>query len=209
MNWGWVTLNLAYVIYAVSGIYKDMLRLRVVLLVATGLFIAYGIVADIWSVFWWNIPVAAVHLWQTWQLIQQRRGIDLDAEAEAIRTLLYPDLSRTDYNSLWHASHECMFSEGDVLIVASEPVEAVYLILDGEVDVEVSDDLTVRLGRLRLVGEMSSVTGGDATATVTAVGAVRARAWTKAALASLLLDNAEVERAYLRAIGTELTRKLT
>ena len=208
LDGGWLSLNLAYFVYAVSGLFRDMFRLRLTLLVATMLFIIYGVVAEIWSVFWWNLPVAAVHSWGIWQLLKQRRAINLDAEAEAVRTLLYPDLDRVSFNLMWHTGDERTVSN-EVLIRRDEPVDELLLILDGDVDVDVRDGLVVRLGRLRIVGEMSSVTGSDATATVTANSNVRLRAWNKEKFAQLIDDHPEIERAHLRAIGHELTRKLT
>ncbi len=208
LDGGWLSLNLAYLVYAVSGLFRDMLRLRLTLLGATALFIIYGVVAEIWSVFWWNLPVATVHAWGIWMLLKQRRAVNLNAEAEAVRTLLYPDLDRVSFNQMWHASDEHTVSN-KVLITKGEPVDELFLILDGDVDVAVRDDLVVRLGRLRIVGEMSSVTGGNATATVTANDNVRIRTWNKEKFARLLEDHPEIERAHLRAIGHELTRKLT
>lgn len=206
--WGWIALNSAYLIYAASGIFRDMLRLRVTLLIATALFILYGIVAGVWSVFWWNLPVGAVHAWRVWLLLKQRRSVNLDAEAEAVRTLIYPDLNRVSFNALWHASTERLVHD-EVLITKGKPVHDVLLILEGEVDVDVKPGLVVRLGRLRFVGEMSSLTGNNASATVTAKGFVRTRAWNKERFEELTDEDPEIERAHLRAIGQELTRKLT
>ena len=208
LDGGWLSLNMAYLVYAVSGLFRDMLRLRLTLLLATLLFIIYGVVAEIWSVFWWNLPVGAVHTWGIWMLLKQRRSVNLDAEAEAVRTLLYPDLDRVAFNLMWHAGEERSVSN-EVLIRRDEPVDELLLILDGDVDVDVRDDLVVRLGRLRIVGEMSSVTGSNATATVTANNNVRLRAWNKEKFARLIEEHPEIERAHLRAIGHELTRKLT
>lgn len=208
LDGGWLSLNMAYFVYAISGLFRDMLRLRLTLLVATMFFVIYGVVAEIWSVFWWNLPVGAVHIWGVWVLLKQRRAVDLDAEAEAVRTLLYPALDRVAFNLMWHASEERTVSN-EVLIRRNEPVEELLLILDGDVDVDVRDDLVVRLGRLRLVGEMSSVTGSNATATVTANNSVRLRAWNKEKFARLIEEHPDIERAHLQAIGHELTRKLT
>lgn len=206
--WGWVALNAAYLIYAVSGLFRDMLRLRLTLLVATSLFIVYGIVSGVWSVFWWNLPVGSVHLWRVWLLLKQRRGVSLDAEAEAVRTLLYPDLERVAFNAMWHASQERIVHD-EVLITKGRAVEDIFLILEGEVDVDVKPGLVVRLGRLRIVGEMSSLSGANASATVKANGFVRVRAWNKARFTELMEEDSEIERAHLRALGQELTRKLS
>ena len=208
LDGGWLSLNLAYLVYAVSGLFRDMLRLRLTLLLATLFFVIYGVIAEIWSVFFWNLPVGAVHIWGVWQLLKQRRAVNLDSEAEAVRTLLYPDLDRVAFNMMWHASEERTVSN-EVLIRRNEPVDELLLILDGDVDVDVREGLVVRLGRLRIVGEMSSVTGSNATATVTANNNVRLRAWHKEKFARLISEHPEIERAHLRAVGHELTRKLT
>ncbi|MEM7093463.1 MAG: cyclic nucleotide-binding domain-containing protein [Actinomycetota bacterium] len=206
-SWSWLSLNLAYLVYAISGLARDMLRLRILLLAATLFFIVYGLIEPIWSVVWWNLPVGFVHAWRIWILLQARRGIDLSAEAEAVRTLIYPDLDRTEFNLLWHQSEEREVTD-EVLIVKDQPVEELLMILDGNVEVDVRDDFVVQLGRLRIVGEMSSVTGSNATATVRAVGTVRVRAWKKSRFENLLDEHPSIETAHLRAIGSELTRKL-
>jgi len=90
IDWGWITLNLAYVIYVVSPVFKKMLQLRLVLLAATIVFIIYGIVAGIWSVVWWNVPFGLMHIWQLSKLIAERRRTALTEEQEAIRTLVGP-----------------------------------------------------------------------------------------------------------------------
>lgn len=70
---GWALLNLAYLLYFVSGLFKDILRLRYLAMIATIFFIAHGIIDRLWSAVWWNIPILLVHLWMIHGLVTERR----------------------------------------------------------------------------------------------------------------------------------------
>lgn len=206
---GWLLLNCAYLIYAVSGLFKDMLRLRVVWMTATFFFIAHGIVDKLWPAVWWNIPVLIVHAWMISSLLRQRRGVDLDEEAEAIRTLIFPGLDRVSFNAMWHCGEERVETASTVLILKDRPVDDLMLIIDGEVNVKVRDDYTVNLSEYRLIGELSMLQNRPATATVTTVAAVRLRTWNKRKLATTIKDHPAIEVALLKAIGQDVARKLS
>ena len=140
--------------------------------------------------------------------MSERRGVHLDAEAEAVHTLVYPDLDRVSFNALWKSSYERDLVPGEVFVRQGEPVDLLYLVMDGDVEANVSGQKIVRLGRLRFIGEISSFTGTTASATVSATTDVRVRVWSKTAHAALCAENPDIERAHLRAIGHDLTRKL-
>jgi len=212
MSVGWLLLNAAYVIYTVSAALKDIFYLRVALLAATFLYIAYGLYEPVWSIFLWNIPVAVLHIWALWQLFKDRRGINLDAEAEAIHTLMFPGLSRVSFNAMWHAGEERVVSD-QVLIEKNKPVSELMLILSGEVEVEVADELNVRvdkhrLGRYRLLGEISMLRGTNATATVSALDDARIRVWQKTKLDELGKKFPDLEVGLLQAMGADAATKL-
>jgi len=206
---GWVLLNTAYLVYTVSGLFKDMLRLRLVWMVSTLFFMAHGLVDQLWPAVWWNVPVLLVHLYMVGSLLRQRRAIDLDEESMAIRTLVFPELDLVAFNTLWNAGTEHIARDDEVLITRDEEVRELFLILEGDVDAHVSDNFVVRLGEYRLLGEVSSLTGANATATVTAVGNVRIRTWDKQVLAGFDATDPEIRTAILLAMGYEAARKLT
>lgn len=204
----WLLLNGAYVVYAISALFNDILPMRIALLAASVLFVGYGIAAPVWSVTLWNIPVAVVHAIAIWRLIEARRAIDLDGESRAIHTLLFPNLSLMEFNSLWHCGDERVAEDGEVLIVQGEPVSHMSLIIEGEVDVNIDDEITLRLGHIRLIGELSTLRNSDATATVTAIDTVRLRSWPKPALDALAAEHPKIEVALLRVMAGEAARKL-
>jgi len=201
-----IVLNVAYVIYTVSAAFKDVFLLRVLLLAATVLYIVYGVIAPNRSIFLWNLPVAALHIWALWGLFSERRGIDLNEEAESIRVLFFPGLDRAKFNVLWHNGEERII-RNQVLITKGEQVPELFMVLDGEAEV-MSGQTWLRLSRFHLLGEMSSLTGTTANATVQAVGELRVRAWDKAELAALTADRPEINVALLKAMGQDAARKV-
>lgn len=207
VTFGWAVLNLAYLVYFASGLFKDILRLRIVWMLATILFMTHGVIASLWPAVWWNIPVLLLHIWMIWSLLAERRDIDLTDEAEAIRTLIFPGLSRVAFNILWHAGEERIVTD-EVLITKGEPVQELSLIIDGEVAVAVSNVFSVRLSEYRLIGELSSFTEGPGSATVTALGDVRLRAWDKETLHACGKKHPEIQVAMLQAMGHEAARKV-
>lgn len=212
MNWGFWILNAAYLVYVASALFKDMLRLRLVLLLSTIGYIAYGFIAELWPLVWWNIPFGLAQGYQIFLLLKRRMGVNLNEEAEAIRVLMFSELERPEFNVFWQSGYQTVYRSGDTIIEHGQVVDDLMLILEGEADVYPPDhkpDNPIRLGRLRLLGEMSAVSGGTARATVTANGIVRTRNWDRAQLDKLGKDNPAIEKHALLVIGNELTRKLT
>lgn len=80
-------------------------------------------------------------------------------------------------------------AEGDRLIVQGQPGSAIYLILDGVLQVDVDGSAVAELGPGAIVGERAILETGRATATVTAMTPVRA-----ARIPADDLDRSELEQ---------------
>ncbi len=197
-------LNAAYAVYVVSPVFKTMVKLRIVLLLATILFIAYGLSSGVMSVTWWNLPFGAIHLWQLWKISPFGQQ-DLDAEAAGVHSELFPTLSQTDFATIWKLGEERIISVHEELTTQGERVADLTLILDGNAAV-VDEDVT--LTSLDLVGEMSLLLGGGATRTVCATSEMRVRTWPKAHLVALGEKNPHLKSAGLVALGQSLAQKV-
>lgn len=213
MDWdvGFLILNGAYLVYLASAVFKEILWLRMALLLATLMYIAYGFIEPLWPLVYWNIAFGSMQIYQIWKLIKQRLGVKLDEEAEAIRVLMFSGLDRPMFNLLWQSGRQAVYRDGETLIEYDTQGEDLMLILEGEVDVRPPDRDPadpIRLGRLRLLGEMSAVSGQRTRATVTAKGLVRTRNWRQSDLEELGEENPAIEKHALLLIGTELARKV-
>lgn len=207
LSWELLTLNAAYVVYVASPVFKEILKLRVVLLIATGFFIAYGIISGIHSVTLWNIPFGLLHLWGIAGLIRERMGVSLSEEAEALRVLLMPGLDRPEFSKLWNSGNQITITNTK-FITEGQPVENVALILDGLVHVTSEAGLDRDLGRFAFVGEQSALMDRPASASVTTVGEARLWSWNQQALKKLVEENEPIRQAWNGALARDLAKKV-
>ena len=140
-------------------------------------------------------------------LVTERRQIDLDDEAEAIHQLMFSDLDRRQFNTLWHYGEERTLTD-EVLLTKGKDVPDLTLLLEGEFAVHVSDQLSIRLSPYRIVGEISTFNGEPASATVWASGTARFRSWAKTDLEVCSLKHPLIHVSLLRAMGHEAARKI-
>ncbi len=97
---------------------------------------------------------------------------------------------------------------GTVLAVEGEALDSLTLIYNGEVVVEKGGAEVARSRDGTLIGEMSFIQGGAATATVTAAGPTRYLVWPKQELRKLLRRNPTMDIAMNSVFSIDLTKKL-
>lgn len=202
-----VVLNIAYAIYMSSSLFKDIVGLRVTLILTSIAFVAYGIVDDSLSIILWNIGFGLAHSIQLARHFNDRRQVQLSDESRRFQESLFPELDDYDFFVLWSLGQDQAFSDS-VLIEEHAKVDVLMLLRSGSVTVERSGQFISTLGPGQLVGEMSFVTGNTAAGTVRAVGAVQVRAWPQSQLRALELLNPSAHSAIQQAIGRSLTRKV-
>ncbi len=203
-----VLLNIAYAVYTLSSVFTSMVRLRIVLLIATGFFIAYGVVVDSMSLILWNVPFGILHIINLWRLWREHRRNAQAGEHDAYRALLFPSLSRVEFERLWDISVEETLGPDVALTRAGEHPASLYLVTDGDAVVQLPDGRAVHLGRLSLIGEMSLIRDAPASATVTTGSPTVVRRWDHGELKALWTRHAEVREAFLLLIGKDLITKL-
>ncbi len=196
-------LNLAYAVYVISPVFKTMVKLRLVLLAATSLFIAYGLSSGVMSVTWWNIPFGVMHLSQLWR-ISPRGSRHLGPEAETVRAQLMPTLNSNEFARVWGLGVEDVIPSGTVLTTEGERVEDLVLVLGGSAVVE-GQSSTIEA--LDFVGEMSLLLGARATRSVRATTELRVRRWSKIELLELGERHPHIQQAGLIALGQNVAQK--
>lgn len=97
---------------------------------------------------------------------------------------------------------------GAVLLQEGEPVERLYFLAEGEVDISLGGRHLTRVGRGGLLGEMGALTGSNASATVTAYTGLRVFMIEHAALAQLCARNMNIKTTLFSSITEDLAEKL-
>ena len=98
--------------------------------------------------------------------------------------------------------------QGETLAVEKQPINAVMLIYNGLVGVETSGKEVAKLKDGNFIGEVSFITGGEATATVRALMPTRYISWPKEAIRQLLNRNPSMRFAMQAMLSTDLSKKL-
>jgi CRP/FNR family cyclic AMP-dependent transcriptional regulator len=136
------------------------------------------------------------------------RGTD---QAGSMRKVLYTlgQLDDADVEWMTEIGHCERVADGQVLIREGQKIDAVYIILEGEMTVEVAGlGRIARLGSGEIVGEISFVDTRPPSATVAALGEVRVlRLEREVLLARIETDKAFAARFY-RAIAIFLADRL-
>ncbi len=169
-------INGGYVLMLAALLARDVLWLRVLLMVAQALLAAYGLSADNPAMAFWNFAFLSINGARVAGLLIERRAIRLPRDQELIYRQLFASMTRREFLLLWEMG-EIRRVDGRQLIRAGEKQHELVLLLDGEVVVRNDSVVLARLGRGSFVAEMSFVTGDAASADVIADGAVRLLAW--------------------------------
>lgn len=202
-----VIINLAYVALLSSTFTRRILWLRTFLIVGAIGFITHGFITRNWSMVSWNLATSLLHSFQLTKYVLARRATALTHDDEEHRRRLFPDLDSFDFASLWSMGESVSY-ENEPVIVRDEAHGRMRVVLDGIVDVYRPDAEPVRLGPGSLVGEMTFVAGGTATAECRAVGTVTMREWPHERLATLDQLNPVAARALHAFLQRDLVAKL-
>lgn len=202
-----IVLNLAYVCLLASTFTRTIVTLRSALIAGSVAFITFGLWVDIPSMVAWNSVTGTLHTVQLVKAVRARRAIALTKDDESVRQTLFPELDAFDFHALWSMGEEKR-PENVQLTHSGQPQHWVGLLLDGHVEVWRKGSPTARLDAGALIGEMSFMGGGHASADCYAIGPVRLRVWGQEQLAMLDELNPTSSRALLRLIGRDLTTKV-
>ena len=207
MNGSAIVLNLAYISLFMSTFSRSVVWLRAALMVASVAFIIYGAVVGIWSMVFWNIIIGLLHTMQQFKHLRARSEVTISSEDDRFRQMLFPGLNDFDFHLLWSLGVEETMAHQ--LTHQGVVADSVWLILEGEVEVRSKGGLVSRLAVGSLVGEMSYLSNGPATADTFPVGEILVRHWSAASLRVLAEVNPAASQAIFEAISNDLGSKLS
>lgn len=203
-----IAVNVAYAIYVASGLVKTEWRLRATLVVVSIAFIIWGLIAGVWSAVGWNFLFGSTHAYTLIRLWMRNRSIQISTEAAAVHERVFSSLNRFDFFTLWSVGTTREFVGGDVLIDLGDRVEAISLLISGEVSVTREGKRLADLTTDSLLGERSYVTGQPASATVTAINEVTVHEWNQEKIGALVDICPNAHAAIVAHIGVDLAAKL-
>src|SRR5262249_10045784 len=202
--------HLSYVLIAISYWLTDIFWLRLVAIVGLSFEILYFSFSggDLRTGIGWDLVFIGINAYQLYRLVQDRLSLRLpEADRELLRSVM-TGLDDAQIARLLLAGEFCEIADGTTLAKEGEPLERLYFLCAGRVDVTIGSRAVSKLERGNFVGEVAFLTEKPATATVIADGAVRALVFDKDRLTRFFRNESDVAGLIYQLLGRELAHKM-
>lgn len=185
----------------------NMLWLRILLVIASTIYIISGVRLGITSMVGWNSAYLAINTYHIILLLLDRITITLPAETRKIYHYYFSIMSTREFKKIIMMNKFCSFKDS-AIISESETTDKLFIVLDGQVDIVRSSENIASLHAGDLIGEMSFMSKEPASASAVANGVVECAYWTHDDLEKLKLRKRSAYNKFISIIGCDLVRKL-
>lgn len=131
-----------------------------------------------------------------------------DSDKKFLYQMVFHRFSPTQFKRLIDRGEFAQAAVGENLTVRGEPVNYVSVIISGMTDICVDGEVIAHCTAGDLIGEMSFISGGGATATVQVTEPLRYVRWRKSDLQGLLEEDPGIQKAMITVFNKDLVRKL-
>jgi len=200
-------INFGYLLMLIGLLMRDILWLRLILILAQLALGAYGLVRGDYYMAAWNFVFVGINTARAALLLNERRPIHLSRDQEQIYKHLFLSMSRREFLYLWEMGNPGV-SDGAQLVREGVLQRDLVLLLNGEVVVRKGGQELARLSRGHFVAEMSFISGEPASADVIANGRVDFIAWPQDKLRALQQLNPGLLVKLQHILGRDLTGKV-
>lgn len=129
-------------------------------------------------------------------------------EEQQLRETIFQNFSDLEFKKLFKFAEWSDIDANTKLVVEGLPVTYLIYITKGGARVQVGGITKARTQPFMFVGEMSFLSGENASATVTTDQVCRCVRWTQESLKSLMISNPAMNLAFKSVIGVDLTVKV-
>ena len=202
----------SFLLTALSFFVRDMIVLRGLAIVSCLVGVGYNFwlpAGPLWLVIFWLSVFVAINAVRIIGIVLDRRAIDFNAEESELHETVFQKFSPVEFMKLMRIGEWRMAEIGERLTEQGQEVGGLHLLYNGEVVVERDG---MEIGRARdgaMIGEISFIRGGAATATVSATKPSRYVSWPGDELRKLLQRNPSMDVAMKHIFSVDLMRKLT
>ena len=212
MNIATIAGHLAFGHIAFSFLVKDIMYLRVLSILASLFSVFYNFAipdTPMWLAINWNLVFVTVNVYHIAVLIYEKRPVKMKPKDRELYETLFKDLSPVEYLKISKAAKWKKFKSGQKVIVESKPVKDLILIYNGTVDVVVDKKKVAELKDGQFVGEMSFLTGKDATATCIVKHDTECLVWKQPEFKSLLQRNPSLYYTIQSLLSSQISDAVT
>jgi hypothetical protein len=200
-------VHIGYSLMLLALLARDVLWLRLLLLVAQANLSAYSWFRDIDSIAAWNAAFVLINTVWVIRILRERRAVRLPEELAAIQQRHFAALSPPEFLRFWALGERRTLAAAEALTRQGETAAALYFLLRGAVSVRQAGRELARLGVGDFVAEMSLLTGAVATADAWTDGEVELVCWPAERLKALR-GNAGLWARIQSVLGHDLVAKI-
>ena len=203
--------NLSFALTAFSFYVKDILVLRGLSILSGAVGVLYNYFLPqgaLWLVIFWLCVFMVINALRIAHLVMERRGVSFSDEERELYETIFRQFSPVEFMKLLRLGEWRAADDGEMLAVEGDEVSDLKMIYNGEVIIEKGGAEVARSRDGTMIGEMSFIQGGAATATVRAARPTRYLAWPKDELRKLLNRNPTMDVAMSAVFSVDLTKKL-
>lgn len=207
-----IATHLASILIMLAYLLKDILWLRLLTILSCLATITFAYLVTggpYWTIISWNLLFTAINIVQIAIIIKERAGVKFTEVEKELHETLFKNFAPFEFMKLMRIGKWLEAKKGEVLAVEQKSLDKVMLIYNGLVGVESKGQSVAQLKDGSFIGEISFITGGEATATVRALEPTRYLSWPKEEIRKLLNRNPSMKFAMQAVFSTDLTRKLT
>ena len=211
MSWQDWAANICYLILAISYLVSDLFWLRVLAVVALGLegiYFYFASSSPLWVGIGWAAVFVGINLVQLVLMTRDRLAVHLSAREQLLYRTLFAELTPVQFNRFLKIGAWREVEAGTLLTVKGKPVVELLIVSSGTVKIMVGTEIIALQQAGSFVGEMSFMSGENASANVVAISHIILFAAARPALDKLLAYDRSVEAVILRRIGHALSEKL-
>ena len=206
-------VSVANVFYLMSYSVRDILWLRLLTVVGGTLLLPYYYLQTepLWAPFGWNLVFLAINVFWITKLILDRRPVPFTDEERRLYKLAFRNMSERDAFKLFRMGAWSSQPAGTVLLTQGQPVNALSLIVDGDVSVESDGTRVDTLGEGRFLGGIALLhrdTDFTTSVSVTTASPSRVIVWQFHQLDAAFAKDTDLQIAMLASVGLEISRFL-
>lgn len=203
---------LSAILITASYVMREMLWLRILAVSACLIdLLAYALVRNdasmsiAFSMSLIYLGINAYHLFVIWQ---ENSGPELEGDAATLFRLAFPNLSKGEFRQILKIGHWIDINANERIFAESEAIDAVVIVIDGELRIKKDHVLVGRVSVGGIAGEMSYLTGQTASAHVEAEVASRLFVLPHKNLQHISLVKPVLHSQVLYVLAAEVVRKL-
>ncbi|HEV8392518.1 MAG TPA: cyclic nucleotide-binding domain-containing protein [Dongiaceae bacterium] len=203
--------HVSYLIIAISYWLTNIYWLRITAVVGLCFEVAYFVIVSgntLYTGIGWDAIFIAINLLHLARLTRERLRMRLASDDRDLLRASFEGLDDSQIGMLLNSASWHKMPSGEQLTVEGMPVPALMLIAAGQVSVAVGDAIVARMGPGSFIGEMAFLTGGSASATVTATHPTRVMKIEQSRLKTLLVIDNQIAAVLHRLLGADLAQKL-